>query len=48
VTDSSKFKKSAFASISPISDIDILITDSGIDSRIVKDFRALGVEIVIV
>jgi DeoR family transcriptional regulator of aga operon len=48
VTDSSKFKKSAFASISPISDIDVLITDSGIDSRIVKDFRALGVEIVIV
>ena len=48
VTDSSKFKKRAFASISPISDIDILITDSRVDSRLVRDFRALGVEIVIV
>jgi DeoR family transcriptional regulator of aga operon len=48
VTDSSKFKKSAFASICPISQIDVLITDSGIDPKVVKDFRALGVEIVIV
>ena len=48
VTDSSKFAKSAFASIRPISEIDVLITDDGIDSKIVKDFRALGVEIVIV
>ncbi len=48
VTDSSKFAKSAFASIRPISEIDVLITDDGIDPKIVKDFRALGVEIVIV
>jgi DeoR/GlpR family transcriptional regulator of sugar metabolism len=48
VTDSTKFAKSAFASIRPISEIDVLITDDGIDSKIVKDFRALGVEIVIV
>jgi DeoR family transcriptional regulator of aga operon len=26
----------------------VLITDDGIDPKIVKDFRALGVEIVIV
>jgi DeoR family transcriptional regulator of aga operon len=48
VTDSSKFEKRAFASIRPISEIDVLITDSGIDKKIVKEFRALGVEIVIV
>lgn len=48
VTDSSKFEKRAFASIRPIKEIDVLITDSGIDKQIVKDFRALGVEIVIV
>jgi DeoR family transcriptional regulator of aga operon len=48
VTDSSKFKKSAFALICPISQIDVLITDNGIDPKVVKDFRALGVEIVIV
>lgn len=48
VTDSSKFEKRAFASIRPISDIDVLITDSGVDKKIVKNLRALGVEIVIV
>jgi DeoR family transcriptional regulator of aga operon len=48
VTDSSKFKKSAFASICPINEIDVLITDDGIDPKTIKDFRALGVEIVIV
>lgn len=48
VTDSSKFKKSAFASICPIREIDVLITDDGIDPKTVKDFCALGVEIVIV
>lgn len=48
VTDSSKFAKSAFASIRPIREIDILITDSGIDQKIVQNFSDLGVEIVIV
>lgn len=48
VTDSSKFEKRAFASIRPISEIDVLITDSGVDKKIVKNLRALGVEIVIV
>lgn len=48
VTDSSKFEKRAFASIRPIKEIDVLITDSGIGKKIVKEFRALGVEIVIV
>jgi len=48
VTDSSKFEKRAFASIRPISEIDVLITDSGVDKKLVKNLRALGVEIVIV
>lgn len=48
VTDSSKFEKRAFASIRPISEIDVLITDSGVDRKIVKNLHALGVEIVIV
>lgn len=48
VTDSSKFEKRAFASIRPISEIDVLITDNGIDKKIVKAFKSLGVEVVIV
>jgi DeoR family transcriptional regulator of aga operon len=48
VTDSSKFQKRAFASIRPVNEIDVLITDNGVDPKIVKNFRALGVEVVIV
>lgn len=48
VTDSSKFEKRAFASIRPVSEIDVLITDSGIDKKIAKGFKSLGVDVVIV
>lgn len=48
VTDSSKFSKRAFASIRPASEIDVLITDDGVDPRIADELRSLGVEIVIV
>lgn len=48
VTDSTKFEKRAFASIRPVNEIDVLITDSGIDKKIVKAFKSLGVEVVIV
>lgn len=48
VTDSTKFEKRAFASIRPVKEIDVLITDSGIDKKIVKAFKSLGVEVVIV
>lgn len=48
VTDSSKFSKRAFACIRPASEIDVLITDSGIDATIADHFRQLGVEIIIV
>jgi DeoR family transcriptional regulator of aga operon len=48
VTDSSKFTKRAFATISPISEIDTLITDDGVSPQTVKEFRALGVEVIVV
>ena len=48
VTDSSKFHKRAFACIRPANEIDVLITDSGIDSAISDQLRQLGVEIIIV
>ena len=47
VTDSSKFSKRAFACIRPANEIDVLITDSGIDSTIADQLRQLGVEIII-
>jgi DeoR family transcriptional regulator of aga operon len=47
VTDSSKFSKRAFACIRPAKEIDVLITDSGIDPKIADQLRQLGVEIVI-
>jgi DeoR family transcriptional regulator of aga operon len=48
VTDSSKFKNRAFASIRSASEIDVLITDDGIDPDTALEFRALGVEVIIV
>lgn len=48
VTDSSKFSKRAFACIRPSNEINVLITDSGIDATIADQFRQLGVEIIIV
>lgn len=47
VTDSSKFSKRAFATICPAEDIDVLITDDGIDPKIADQLRSLGVEIII-
>ena len=47
VTDSSKFQKSAFAVIHPVEEIDMIITDSGIDSKIHKKLERAGVEVVI-
>jgi len=48
VTDSTKFSKSAFASICPVNEIDVLITDDGLEKSVIEKFRAMGVEIVIV
>ena len=48
VTDSSKFAKSAFASIRPVNEIDILITDKGISKETVNAMMDAGVEVVIV
>lgn len=47
VTDSSKFSKRGFASIRPANEIDVLITDDGIDPVIADQFRSLGVDIII-
>lgn len=48
VAHSAKFSNRAFASIIPASEIDILVTDSGIPMQIAKGFEKLGVEIMTV
>ena len=48
VTDSSKFNKRAFSCICHIEDINVLITDDGIDEKTLKDFRSHGIKTVIV
>jgi DeoR family transcriptional regulator of aga operon len=47
VTDSSKFTARAFACIRPPEEIDMIITDDGIDSAMATQLEKLGAEIVI-
>lgn len=48
VTDSSKFERRRFAFIAPISEVDIVITDSGIDSEHKNRLEKNGVEVITV
>ncbi len=47
LADSSKFGRNAFSEFSTMSDIDILITDSGTDSETVAALRADGVDVLV-
>ncbi len=47
VAHSSKFENRSFATIAPFSEIDVIITDAGIDPRVKKSLEEQGVEIVI-
>jgi len=47
VAHSSKFENRSFATIAPFSEIDVIITDSGIDPKVKKLLTDQGVEIVI-
>jgi DeoR family transcriptional regulator of aga operon len=45
--DSSKLDGTAFARIMPVSDIDVLVTDTGADQQVVARFKEAGVEVVL-
>lgn len=45
LADSSKFPKEAFAYVGPVSDLTMLITDSGADLATVEELRQRGVEV---
>lgn len=47
VTDSSKFSKRSLAVIAPISKIDILVTDSGIQSKDQTELESAGIQVII-
>jgi DeoR family transcriptional regulator of aga operon len=47
VADSSKFSRSAFATICGADQIDTIITDSNVDEEMLKELRRLGIEIIL-
>jgi DeoR/GlpR family transcriptional regulator of sugar metabolism len=47
VADSSKFTRTAFATICAADQINVIITDSGTDEKMLKELRQLGIEIII-
>lgn len=47
VADSSKFTRTAFATICAADQINTIITDSGTDEKMLEELRKLGIEIVI-
>lgn len=48
VVDSSKLGRTTFASVSPISSVDVVITDSEAPRKIVSELEARGIEVIIV
>jgi DeoR family transcriptional regulator, fructose operon transcriptional repressor len=47
LADHSKFGKQSFAYVGPVSDINILVTDSATDMKYIQDLRESGLEVVI-
>jgi DeoR/GlpR family transcriptional regulator of sugar metabolism len=47
LADHSKFGNESFAFVGPVSDIDILVTDSGIDPKYVRGLNEAGVQVLI-
>lgn len=46
LADHSKFGRPSFAYVGPITEINTLITDSGVDPKVLSDIRQLGVSVV--
>ena len=46
--DSSKFQQIGIMTIAPLSDIDLLITDSGVSAEMVEKIKHLGIEVIVV
>ena len=46
VADSSKFNQVSFAVISPVSEVDLIVTNSDLNENIVKEYKDIGIEII--
>lgn len=47
LADHSKFGNQAFAYVGPVTDIDILVTDSSVDTKYIRLLREAGVEVIL-
>lgn len=47
LADHSKFGKQSFAYVGPVTDLNVLVTDSGTDAAFVEELRKAGVEVVV-
>jgi DeoR family fructose operon transcriptional repressor len=47
LADHTKFGTQSFAYVGPVTDIDILVTDSGTDAKYIEGLREAGVEVVV-
>jgi len=47
LADHTKFGTQSFAYVGPIADIDVLVTDSGTDSKYIKGLREAGIEVIV-
>jgi DeoR/GlpR family transcriptional regulator of sugar metabolism len=47
LADHGKFGKQSFAFVGPVTDIDILVTDSGTDAQQIRELRDAGIQVVI-
>jgi DeoR/GlpR family transcriptional regulator of sugar metabolism len=48
LADSSKFNKTGFVKVCNLTDIDILITDSGVSREIVEQYQSMDIQLIIV
>jgi len=46
LTDSSKFNRTSFVSYARLEDIDIIITDTGLENNLRRDYENIGIRII--
>jgi DeoR family fructose operon transcriptional repressor len=47
LADHTKFGRQRFAYVGPVTDIDILVTDSGTDPKYVQELRDSGLQVIV-
>jgi DeoR/GlpR family transcriptional regulator of sugar metabolism len=47
LSEHTKFGRQSFALVAPVTDIDILVTDSGVDQKYVEQLREMGVQVIV-